>query len=189
MAPDAYDDPSPSDVKPVSHHRAWWLCNDCGHEWQASVDNRTAGSGCPVCARSARVLSRSKQKPKGRNATNPSPVKAEKQSCPFISLAERFPDIAAEWHPGRNGDPAPDSVRYASNDRAWWLCSTCQHEWSAVINSRGEVAGALAVPARGPAARTLNPNRDSRLPNAFRNWRLNGTRIAIKISHRTRCRL
>jgi predicted metal-binding protein len=165
--PTRNDDLSASDVKPVSHYRAWWLCNDCGHEWQASVDNRTAGSGCPVCARSARVRSRSKQKPKGRNATNSSPVKADKQSRPFISFAKRFPDIAAEWHPSRNGDLAPDSVRYACNDRAWWLCSTCQHEWSAVINSRGRGSGCPCCARQRTGRKNAKPKPGQSLAERF----------------------
>jgi rubrerythrin len=29
---------------------AWWRCPQCGHEWQARIDNRARGSGCPACA-------------------------------------------------------------------------------------------------------------------------------------------
>lgn len=37
-------------VAPRSHNKFWWL-GECGHEWQASADNRTAkDSGCPYCA-------------------------------------------------------------------------------------------------------------------------------------------
>jgi len=39
-----------------SSHRAWWRCDDCGHEWQASVNNRARGAACPACALAARVL-------------------------------------------------------------------------------------------------------------------------------------
>lgn len=31
-----------------SHKKVWWLC-DKGHEWQMSVDRRTAGGSCPIC--------------------------------------------------------------------------------------------------------------------------------------------
>jgi predicted nucleic acid-binding Zn-ribbon protein len=34
--------------------KAWWQCRVCGHEWAASVTNRTRGSGCPECARGLR---------------------------------------------------------------------------------------------------------------------------------------
>lgn len=37
---------------PGSNFRAWWVCQnpDCGHEWQALINNRTHGSKCPQCA-------------------------------------------------------------------------------------------------------------------------------------------
>lgn len=39
-----------TDVLPFSNEKVWWLGN-CGHEWQASVAQRSNGTGCPVCAR------------------------------------------------------------------------------------------------------------------------------------------
>ncbi len=36
--------------------RVWWKCSE-GHEWEAFIQNRTRGSGCPICARArARML-------------------------------------------------------------------------------------------------------------------------------------
>ena len=31
-----------------SPKKVWWICQ-CGHEWQASINNRVKGSGCPQC--------------------------------------------------------------------------------------------------------------------------------------------
>jgi len=39
-----------------SGYKAWWQCPKCGHEWQASVDNRSRGSGCPACAHRSGAL-------------------------------------------------------------------------------------------------------------------------------------
>ena len=33
-----------------SSQKLWWACGTCGHEWQARVADRTAGTGCPACA-------------------------------------------------------------------------------------------------------------------------------------------
>lgn len=33
-----------------SSRSVWWLCA-CGHEWRATVSNRSRGAGCPACAR------------------------------------------------------------------------------------------------------------------------------------------
>ena len=29
----------------------WWKCSVCGHEWRTKISHRTAGSGCPECAK------------------------------------------------------------------------------------------------------------------------------------------
>jgi hypothetical protein len=102
-----------------------------------------------VCARSARVRSRLKRKSNGSSATPTGKTvrNAAKEFQPFTSFAERFRAVAAEWHPIRNGDLRPESVRFASNAKAWWLCPTCEHEWLAVINSRGR--GGVGCPRCG----------------------------------------
>lgn len=40
-----------SALRPSSRKKVWWLCSE-GHEWEAWVYARTAGSGCPSCATS-----------------------------------------------------------------------------------------------------------------------------------------
>jgi ssDNA-binding Zn-finger/Zn-ribbon topoisomerase 1 len=37
-----------------SRKTVWWLCPTCRHEWQARVNNRSRGGGCPVCSRHLR---------------------------------------------------------------------------------------------------------------------------------------
>jgi len=41
-------DLTPRDVTPQSNKKRWWMCNK-GHEWQASIYNRSNGTGCPFC--------------------------------------------------------------------------------------------------------------------------------------------
>ena len=45
---------SPTSVSAGSHKKAWWLCQKCGLEWQTPIYNRTAGHGCPQCAKEKR---------------------------------------------------------------------------------------------------------------------------------------
>ncbi len=49
-------DLKPSDVTPGSNKKVWWRCSE-GHVWQAAIYARTRqkGTGCPICAKSARV--------------------------------------------------------------------------------------------------------------------------------------
>lgn len=121
---------SPTDVAFSTKRKAWWLCSQCGNEWEAAIGNRAKGAGCPPCSYSA-----------GRGGrANPKREKAptdDKPSSPAgSSLLERFPDVAAEWHPTRNGDRTPGDFLPGSNARAWWLCRSCGYEWESIIQSR-----------------------------------------------------
>ena len=95
---------------PHSQYKAWWL-GECGHEWVNSITVMTRGYGCPYCA-GRRVL-------KG-----------------FNDLATVCPEIAAQWHPKKNGESTPDMFTYGSGHRAFWLCQICGQEWQARINMR-----------------------------------------------------
>jgi hypothetical protein len=47
---------TPASVTPGSSRHVWWQCAECGHAWRASVVNRVSrASGCPACARRARL--------------------------------------------------------------------------------------------------------------------------------------
>ena len=51
------------------------------------------------------------------------------------SLQIAYPNIAAEWHPIKNGDLLPSLVTYGSGRKVWWQCSR-GHEWLATPNDR-----------------------------------------------------
>lgn len=53
----------------------------------------------------------------------------------FNDLATTNPDIAAEWHPTKNGDLKPTDVVAGSNRKVWWL-GKCGHEWEAPVSYR-----------------------------------------------------
>ena len=100
---------TPRDIMAGTRRKVWWRC-DKGHEWQAGVASRAAGTGCPVCA--------------GR-----------KVLTGFNDLACRFPDVAAQWHPTLNGDLAPAHVSSYSNRKVWWRCPL-GHEYQAAVSAR-----------------------------------------------------
>jgi len=85
---------TPYDVSPNSGKRQWFLCDVCGWEWEAAINNRRK-TGCPCCA--GKVLT---------DANRLSKVK---------------PELVAEWHPTKN-KLRPDQVFAYSHDRAWWRC-------------------------------------------------------------------
>lgn len=51
------------------------------------------------------------------------------------SLAVTYPQIAAEWHPKKNGTLTPKMFLPHSSEKIWWKCQK-GHEWHAQINSR-----------------------------------------------------
>lgn len=54
---------------------------------------------------------------------------------PGESLAEKRPDVAAEWNYEKNGDLTPWGVKCGSRQKVWWKCSN-RHEWQALISNR-----------------------------------------------------
>ena len=100
----------PDQVSAGTNAKVWWRC-ELGHEWETAVRSRTRqGTGCPVHS-GMKVL------------------------VGYNDLATRFPDIAAQWHPTRNGDLTPDQVLAGSNKKAWWRCGQ-GHEWEVTVNNR-----------------------------------------------------
>ena len=112
--PEKNGDLTPQQVTPGSHRKVWWRC-ERGHEWRAMVKSRAAGTGCPVCA--------------GRAV------------CPGENdLAARYPALAAQWHPEKNGDLTPQQVTPGSHRMVWWQCQR-GHAWRASVLSRAAGAG------------------------------------------------
>jgi len=107
----------PAAISPNSKQKAWWRCGACGHEWQATVQNRTAGHGCPKCGIR-------------RRARNQSRVDSER------TLAVRHPELALELHPARNEEMDLKHLGARSGLKVWWQCKTCGHEWQATVASR-----------------------------------------------------
>ena len=104
---------TPKDVTPSSNRKVWWIC-DNNHEWEASVNNRNAGSSCPYC--SSRAL------------------------CDDNCLQTRNLELAKQWHPTKNGSLSPRDVMPNTNKKVWWLCER-NHEWKAKISSRNNGTG------------------------------------------------
>jgi len=40
---------NPFDLTAHSNRKVCWICNK-GHKWQATINNRTNGSNCPICS-------------------------------------------------------------------------------------------------------------------------------------------
>lgn len=101
-----------SEVLPRSVRKVWWQCSEAeDHVWDATVDKRTTGQGCPFCS--------------GRRVTI--------SNC----LQTVDPELAAQWHPTLNGELTPYDVVLGSNTTVWWKCDEAHdHVWSTTVNAR-----------------------------------------------------
>jgi hypothetical protein len=94
-----------------SSKRVAWICRkNPAHRWETSISHRAInGTGCPYCAH--RFIDAS------------------------TSLKGHSPDVAAEWHPTRNGDLQPDKVPPSCKTIVWWKCVQ-GHEWQQKVQDR-----------------------------------------------------
>ena len=116
---------TPDQVFPGEVSKRWWQCS-LGHEWEVAPNARTASaSGCPYCT--------------GRRALSG-----------FNDLATRHPDVAAQWHPTRNGDITPDQVIPGEVAKRWWQCAL-GHEWQTATRFRTSAGSGCPVCVRGPS--------------------------------------
>ena len=107
----------PEEVSAGSNKRIWWICNK-GHKWNAQINDRTHGRGCPICANTQRPIARQK------TIVNK-----------VGSLLNTNPKIAKQWHEEMNFPLFPNMISAGSSKKVWWKCEK-GHVWQANINSR-----------------------------------------------------
>ncbi len=100
---------NPSMVMTNSGKKVWWKCEK-GHEWQATVNDRSNGYGCPYCS--------------GRQAV-----------VGYNDLATVNPTLTKEWDYEKNRELNPNMVSAGSEKKVWWKCEK-GHEWQARIRDR-----------------------------------------------------
>lgn len=115
-----------------SKKKIWWKC-DKGHEWQATLDSRSKGHGCPYCS--------------GRYA-----------ETGVNDLQTLRPDIAQYWHPNKNGSVFPNTVTIASGVKYWWL-GKCGHEWQTRVAAMCNKKGIEICPVCSSQRRTSFPEQ------------------------------
>ena len=60
-------------------------------------------------------------------------------------LSKTHPELAAQWHPTRNGGLTPEDVRANSYKKVWWLCpKDTRHEWEAKVGHRTRYGNACS---------------------------------------------
>jgi hypothetical protein len=107
----------PSNLKPTqvvtkSNKTITWVCK-VNHEWEARLNERLRGSGCPYCANKKILLG-------------------------YNDLPTTHPDLASQWST-KNLTPASE-VTSGSEVKAWWM-GACGHEWQAPVYKRTKGQG------------------------------------------------
>jgi hypothetical protein len=93
--------------------KVFWRCpQNTKHVWEATVRERVFhGSDCPVCA--SHVVT------------------------PDNCLATLYPEVAALWHPTKNGALTPHDVTPGSGRRAFFQCKRfAEHFWEVAVANR-----------------------------------------------------
>ncbi len=62
-----------------------------------------------------------------------------------LSLADKFPEVAAEWHPTLNGDLTSQDFNPHSGIKKWWMCEK-GHIWEAAISCRTDAVKKTGCP-------------------------------------------
>lgn len=97
----------PNEITRGYNNKVWWLCSK-GHSYETKPYNRTIGTGCPVCANKVIVEG-------------------------FNDLATTHPEVAAQWHPTRNGSLTPQKISSGYAKKVWMLCVQENHEVEVLI--------------------------------------------------------
>ena len=101
----------PENFTSNSGEKVWWRCGK-GHEWQATINNRSNGTGCPYCSNKKVLIG-------------------------YNDLQTINPTLAQEWNHEKNGELKPENFTSNSGTLVWWKC-VHGHEWQAKIMDRNK---------------------------------------------------
>lgn len=132
----------PSFFSKGSHYKAKWQCEQCGKIYEKSIKERKRGRTCPICypSRLSKIVKDALLKRNG-------------------SLAERYPNVAVEWHPKRNNGTSPSDVTPGTGEKYWWICGVCKYEWETSPHSRTHSKGERGCPKCSPIKKSLSIRR------------------------------
>ena len=130
---------TPSEVSAGSNKKAWFVCPDCKHEFEASICNvvhtvQNGSTGCPVCA--------------GRKVVSG-----------INDLATKCPKVVPMW--SDKNDYTPSEISARSERRAIFVCPDCKKEFvpSVCAMTRAIASGATCCPDCKMRMRTISAAR------------------------------
>lgn len=90
--------------------KVWWKCKNCNSEYQATINHRVNGSGCPYCVG------------KKINESN--------------NLAIKYPNLKKYWDNEKNKNLKMTDLYFSSRKKVWWKCPICKQSFLSPIYSR-----------------------------------------------------
>lgn len=96
---------SPYEVSRGSNRKVWWKCENCEHEWEASISNIVAGKRCPLCA---------KQRQSESYINN--------KLTQGLSFGDLFPALLKMWDYEKNKTIDPFKIFPGSRKIVSWTC-------------------------------------------------------------------
>jgi very-short-patch-repair endonuclease len=111
----------PTDIRPYSNKKIWWLCEKqcdygCKHIYKTFIYSRTKGNTeCPFCSGN--------------------------KVCKHSSLKAMYPEIAEQFNKDKNIGITTEQLAPHSNLKVEWKCTNiflcgCLHEWKTKVNDR-----------------------------------------------------
>lgn len=135
---------TPEKVTRGSYKKVWWL-GACGHEWDAIINDRVnKSSRCPVCANRKVVV--------GIN-----------------DLITTHPELAAMWHPDKNGNLTPKAVTQGRKKPVHFICPE-GHEWKGSIASEVVKQNGYCPPCSGYVVNPGVNDLKTLYPNKVKFW-------------------
>ena len=132
----------PTEVLRSSSKKVWWKDKE-GHGWQATINSRDRGSGCPYCS-------------------------GKKVLPGYNDLAKLFPDIASEFDTEKNSNIRPSDVLSGTAKKYWWKCKN-GHTWEAAVVQRTK--GGTGCPfCSGQKVWMGFNDLASQMPNVAEEW-------------------
>lgn len=156
----------PNEVSFGSHDIYSWICSECGHEWNCSVNQRTssANGGCRKCATR-------------KNAAALTKKKSEEHSFKDWCVENDQTTLLSEWDYTLN-KYSPSELSHGSPKEVRWICRKCGYRWPASLVSRRDGAGCKEC-AKKSRSEKLKKRAVRLGENDLESWCLTNNRLEL----------
>lgn len=126
-----------------SNKKVWWIClKNPEHEWETSPNCRCLKqTNCPHCN--------------------------GKTTFGGNTIADKYPEIAKEWHPTKNKPLEPSQVCPSSEKNIWWICPQ-NHEYEAKCGNRTK--NRTGCPYCAGKKASIENNLETGFPEITKEW-------------------